>query len=147
MVAARFAIAVHSNRLSIQDRPRNRWIAISGRWRGPYTVKNRSPKKQKPVEVMIGIADQLPGFLGRRVRADGVIDAIILAKRHLTASAINRRAGGKNERLDPIVAGKFEQLQRAFDVDGLIDERGSRSRANPRPCGKMADDVRGGSRV
>ena len=46
-----------------------------------------------------------------------------LVERHLRVHAINRRGRGDDDFFDAIFPGRFEQVDRAFDVDALVKRR------------------------
>ena len=107
----------------------NAWIARSGRWRGPNTVKNRRHAHLEAEQVVVGVREELAPALGRRVRRDRPVDRIVLRERDLRVVPVHRRrraeedVGTSCRRHASRTATVPSRLTEAYSAGSAIDGR------------------------
>ena len=80
----------------------------------------------EPVEVVVGVRQELACLLGRGVRAHGVVDALVLAEEGRLRPAVHARRAGEDEVLDAELVAELHEVGGPayvrMDVDvGILD--------------------------
>lgn len=75
------------------------------------------------MEVVVGVADQLAGLLGRGVGTDGVVDVVGFGEGNLGVVAVNRGTGREDEAPDVLGDRGVEEVDRAVEIDRRVERR------------------------
>src|SRR5206468_3462619 len=118
--AVRFSVAVEGHDLAVPDETCE---LVHRHFRSLSRTVNRKEAEGGGADAkelaVIGEV-QLRGAFGCGVRGTRTNRRIGLAKWNVGAGAVHRRRGGEDEALYPKMAARFEEIQRAFDVDPLV---------------------------
>ena len=120
---------------------RKRAIAISGRWRGPYTVKKRRHTAGRPWRWCAVKTWSSPGALGGRVGRDRPLDGVLLGEGELGVDAVDRGGGGEDEPRPAVRDGRLQQVERPDAVDLLVEDRLGQRRPHAGPGREVHDGV------
>ena len=109
-------------------------------------MKKRSIDDVHAIDVMVNVAKSFAGEFAGGVGRNGGKNRVALGKRDLGIHAIDGRGGGDGDFFDAVLAGGFEDVDGAFDVDALV--KGGFFEAGPDAgaSGEMDDLIEFGGR-
>jgi len=122
-VAAHAAWIEHLDRLALKDgareQPRGHVRSSPGAVDGEEAQAGRG----QPVEVAVRVRGELVRLLRRRVEADRVVDALVLAERQPVVRAVHRRRRRVGEVRDAGVPATFEHVTERDDIVAVVRAR------------------------
>lgn len=123
-VSAHSAFVKHINGISVQDSlGKKEQCHIRAAPRAIYGEESKTRGRQA-VKLGIRMRHQFVGTFGCRVKADRMVDAVVLRKRRLSVCAIDRAGRSKHEVLDFAVAAALEHIHEG----NVARSQGDRSR-------------------
>src|SRR5690606_20992329 len=93
-------------------------------------------------QVAVGMRHKLVGFLGSRVKADGIIYPVIFRERHLTIFTVYLRTGGVYQMPYTMVTAALQYIHKTHQATVYICHRVLYAVPYPRLCGKVDNGIK-----
>src|SRR5688572_12421413 len=104
VIARRLAVSMETDRRAVEDALREQMDRHLGSLARSVHGEEAQRGEVRAEEMVVRVPEQLARLLGGGVRADRIVDAIVLVKGNLLARAVYRRARGEDERLHRVLA-------------------------------------------
>ena len=115
-VADHVAVVEHLDGFALRDRAREEHGGHVGA--SPGAVDGEEPETcdRQVVEFAVAVGHELVAFLGRGVKAHGIVDLVVFAVGHLAVEAVHGAGRGEHQVLDLVMAAGFQDVQESDQV-------------------------------